>query len=195
MCKKESYVLSAAIVVALVTMLFFPMMGTAGSLNPTDPPAPTMKTLDQIPPTWSQKLQCDTTATCPRFEAVLDGAGVLDKETGLVWEKSPANLWNSWVDDVDKCAQLEVDGRKGWHLPTIEQLASLADTSVSGLPKLPAGHPFTGVLPDYYWSATSCVYGGAWWVNFVNGSVGYSYYKTGEAYVWCVRGGQGYGGM
>lgn len=44
----------------------------------------TMKTLDQIPPTWSH-----TMPAAQRFEVVFDGEAVLDKETGLVWEQSP----------------------------------------------------------------------------------------------------------
>src|SRR3989304_768790 len=86
MCKKESCVVSAAIVMAVAAMMFFPVMGIAGSLEPSAAPAPTMKTLNQIPPTWSQKLPA-----AQRFELVLDGYAVLDKETGLVWEKSPTN--------------------------------------------------------------------------------------------------------
>ena len=35
-----------------------------------------------IPHAWSQKLEASK-----RFEVVLDGGAVLDKETGLVWEK------------------------------------------------------------------------------------------------------------
>ena len=37
-------------------------------------------------PSWGQKLQCDTPATCPRFIVLSnwDNAAVLDRETGLV---------------------------------------------------------------------------------------------------------------
>src|SRR3954467_14198402 len=38
--------------------------------------------VDVIPPAWSQTLPA-----AERFQLVLGGAGVLDKETGLVWEK------------------------------------------------------------------------------------------------------------
>lgn len=182
--KTMMVVLSAAI-------LFIPVVGIAGSLEPSGAPAPTMKTLDQIPPTWSQKLQCDATA-CPRFELVLDGAAVLDKETGLVWEKSPAKT-TYLVDQAPyHCISQNLGGRMGWHLPTIEQLASLVDLSVAGSPKLPAGHPFDivfstgGAPPSCYWSATTVI--GEWQtVNFSNGHVGDC---VGFTYAWCVRGGE-----
>jgi hypothetical protein len=194
MCKKESYFVGAAIVVAVVTMLFFPLTGTAGSLDPGAAPAPTMKTLDQIPPTWSQNLPA-----AQRFELVLGGAAVLDKETGLVWEQSPSTeAIFTWAHAMHFCDDSKfVGGRLGWHLPTIEQLASLVDTSVlyPG-PNLPSGHPFTGVQSSNYWSATTRADGTtfAWGVNFAGGYVNDS--DKGVNYnVWCVRGGQTYDGL
>src|SRR5215470_9380827 len=49
--------------------------------------------LGLIPPAWSQKLPA-----AQRFEVVLDGAAVLDHETGLVWEKSPSTVKNTFTD-------------------------------------------------------------------------------------------------
>jgi len=175
----------------VVGILLVPVVSIAGNLEPSAAPAPTMKTLDQIPPTWSQKLPA-----AQRFELVLDGAAVLDKETGLVWQKSPLTMYLTWPVAIAICAGQYVGGRQGWHLPTIEQLASLLDYSVSGSPWLPSGHPFTNVQSDYYWSATT--YAGdpddAWIVSFYDGDVGYNGKTTSDGettsyYVRAVRGG------
>src|SRR4030042_5575775 len=107
MRKRGSIKLVVTILMVFVIALFLPGHGKAGSLEPSGPPAPTMKTLDQIPPTWDQTLQCDTT-TCPRFVLVMGGAGVLDKETGLVWEQSPTGVGDSviWSSALSGCAGL-----------------------------------------------------------------------------------------
>jgi len=191
MFKKESYVVSVAIVVAVVMMLFFPMIGTAGSLDPSAAPAPTMKTLDQIPPTWSQKLPA-----VQRFETVLDGAAVLDKETGLVWEQLPSTASNTWVNAMITCQNKSVGNRKGWRVPTVEELGSLVDPTMSN-PSLPSGHPFNNnVQSSRYWSATTNASDTsyAWNVYFGSGYVGNND-KAASYYVWCVRGGQGYDGQ
>lgn len=81
----------------------------------------------------------------------------------------------------------------GWRLPTIEELASLADRK-EGPPVLPNGHPFCNVGPQPYWSSTSVLYSGqteGWWIDFADGSVGY--WTNGHGtWAWCVRGGQGH---
>jgi hypothetical protein len=45
-------------------------------------------------PSWDQKLQRDTQATCPRFVVLSNwnNEAVLDRETGLVWERSRSEL-------------------------------------------------------------------------------------------------------
>ncbi len=151
-------------------------------------------TLNDIPPTWSRTLQCDTTA-CPRFELVMGGAAVLDHETGLVWEQSPSSTTYAWINAVLVCQNENIGNRKGWRLPTVEELASLVDPTRSN-PALPAGHPFTNVESYYYWSATTNAAATtfAWHVLFYDGNVGFDG-KAGSFYVWCVRGGQGYDGQ
>jgi hypothetical protein len=158
----------------------------AGSLEPSAPPGPTMKTLDEIPPTWSQKLPA-----AQRFVLVLDGEAVLDKDTGLVWEKSPDATKRTWLFAANDCYKKTVGGRKGWRLPTVEELASLIDTTQSN-PTLPSGHPFQNVQSDYYWSSTAYVFdpNNAYNVSLANGTV-VAGVKSATFYMWAVRGGQG----
>ena len=140
-----------------------------------------------IPPAWYQKLRASE-----RFQLVLDNAAVLDKETGLVWEKSPDTTKRTWVNAIVYAYTKEVGGRKGWRLPTVEELASLVDPTQTN-PSLPSGHPFSNVQLGYYWSATT--YAGptstAWRVYFLNGDVD-THVKSSFLYVWCVRGGHGH---
>ena len=173
--------------VLLVTVGFAGMV-VGGDLEPPGPPGSTMKTLDEIPPAWSQKI----TDTSKRFVIVLDGAGVLDKETGLVWEKSPDTTSRTWSNAVFYAYTKNVGGRKGWRPPTVEELASLVDPTRSN-PSLPSGHPFTNVQSNLYWSSTTGVYStsDAGVVNFNFGSV-YNDDKGVNGYVWCVRGGHGH---
>lgn len=124
--------------------------------------------------TWEQQINREG-----RFKVLkqFGGAAVLDKETGRVWEQSPSTELFPWtgsstvLDALSHCYQLEVGGRKGWRVPTIEELASLVDTSQPS-PMLPAGHPFN-VLPTPHWSATTNASDAsrAWAVGFATGSV------------------------
>jgi len=174
---------------ALVIPVGYAGVAITGSLEPTSAPGSTMRTLEELQPAWSKKI----TDASKRFETVLDGAGVLDKETGLVWEKLPSTTTRNWASAVNYAYAKEVGGRKGWRLPTVEELASLVDTTQSN-PSLPSGHPFTNVQSYYYWSSTANVSNssGAWDVFFYDGSVDINVDKSGNNYVWCVRGGHGH---
>jgi hypothetical protein len=148
---------------------------------------------NRIPPAWSQILPA-----AERFVLVMGGAGVLDKETGLVWEQSPNEPQRTWVDAQLFCNIKAVGNRKGWRLPTVHELASLIDpTNPLGDPDLPVGHPFTNVQPSIYWSATSDAGfpdDKAWEVNFFFFPLAGGPEATGKTalhYVWCVRGGIG----
>ena len=182
---QQKSILGLAIITAFIAMaLFLPGLVSAGDLEPSAAPGPTMKTLDEIPPTWSQKLPASE-----RFELVLDGEAVLDKETGLVWAKD-ANLANGgrgWQHAMTYCRNLRIADRKGWRLPTIEELASLVDTTQTD-PALPRGHPFNEVQSDGYWSSTTheVITDRAWYVYMLFGDVSHSY-KVSNGYVWAVR--------
>ena len=152
-----------------------------------------------MPPAWYKILPSGQ-----RFLLVMGDKAVLDRETGLVWEKSPLHPClesfctaletgtRSWFLAEDLCRSLTVGGRMGWRLPTIEELMSLVDpTQVN--PALPDGHPFSNVQLDWwYWSASSSHKGAdiGWVMRFLDGAVNDAF-KPAECFVWCVRGGQG----
>jgi uncharacterized protein DUF1566 len=140
------------------------------------------------------------------------GAAVLDRETGLVWERSPSARVFPWSSPFlaettahVHCNVGSVGNRLGWRLPTIQELASLADPTQLQ-PSLPAGHPFILTTEQQrfptpgFWSATTSdpdtqgPGGYAWYLQFVplatdlvisNGR------KSDRRFAWCVRGGQG----
>ncbi len=116
---------------------------------------------------------------------------VLDKETGLVWERSPSTTTRDWYSAIYTAYDKYLGGRKGWRLPTIEELASLVDRN-EGPPTLPSGHPFAVQSSDY-WSSTTAAADTSykWLVPFTTGIVR-GYTKSTTIYVWCVRGGPGY---
>ena len=133
-----------------------------------------------------------------RFKVLTEfgGAAVLDKETGLVWEQSPAQTADSWELARRVCITKKVGGRKSWRLPSVPELASLIDPNQVN-PALPLGHPFSNILtvfpgnPTYRTATTNAEDTTlAWIVNFGNGDV----YNTEKipplpTIAWCVRGG------
>lgn len=146
------------------------------------------------PPSWYQKVPCDSTSNCPRFEVLADwnNEAVLDKETGLVWEQSPSSDGTfHWGYAQFYCTGLTKGNRKGWRVPAIQELASLVDPTMTH-PALPSGHPFTNVQEitfRFYWSATTNT-SNAYTLYSSNGNIT-SYNISGDVgYIWCVRGGQ-----
>ena len=135
---------------------------------------------------WSQVLPASE-----RFELVFDGKAVLDKQTGLIWERSPNTTKMHWPSACAYCSGKEVGGRKGWRTPTIEELLTLIDTNESN-PALPRGHPFTNLQSAFYCSSSSAVgypdiqYG----VNFRYGKQSHTIFEGNYVRVWCVQGGK-----
>ena len=89
---------------------------------------------------WDKKLPSVSRFT---ILSAFGGAAVRDDETGLVWEKTLETNQVSWADARAACADKDVGGRKGWRLPSIFELASLMDLSMTTGPTLPLDHPFT----------------------------------------------------
>src|SRR4051812_39862727 len=82
-------------------------------------------------PAWDETLPAST-----RFIVLtnMNSQAVLDRETGLVWERTPdltlpTGLTRKWVDAHVICNIKTVGNRQGWRLPTVHELASLIDPS------------------------------------------------------------------
>ena len=146
-------------------------------------------------PSWDQQLPAAT-----RFIVLSNwnSEAVLDRETGLVWHRSPLLLGAQTLRDASRSCLFPKGNRAGWRLPTVNELASLFDPAN---PPLPSGHPFLGLPPDnaIFWSATASFGEDGWQrgvgyltfssggVTFLTTSVFVSPQNT--AFVWCVRGG------
>jgi hypothetical protein len=117
---------------------------------------------------------------------------VLDKKTGLIWERAPQTMSAIWSVARRTCIEKSVGGQKGWRLPSLEELASLVDPSVAppGL-ALPPGHPFLAVRLAVYWSATRVDEDprGSWGVHFGLGGGTTFINWAHSVQAWCVRDG------
>jgi|KBSMisStandDraft_5_1062788.scaffolds.fasta_scaffold01631_10 hypothetical protein len=152
-------------------------------------------------PSWDQTFACTAPATCPRFIVLtnFNSEAVLDRETGLVWERSPSEI--NERADFNRCGDKVIGGREGWRLPNLQELRSLIDPSRT-FPSLPDGHPFLNIhfhVPDpggafdLYWSSTddSLNPGLIRLVNFGEAhNSGSSPRNAAFGRSWCVRGGQ-----
>jgi len=175
---------------ALLAVLALARALEAGSLDPPGPVGSTMRSLDELLPSWDRKLTAAGPDYCnsQRFQCVLpdatypDGAAVLDRETGLVWERVPSDAVNSWDGANVTCTKLFKGGRQGWRLPAVDELASLLDSDSSG--------PFNVTGTTVFWTASR--YGTGRWIVDISGigsesSASITYTVTYR--VWCVRGG------
>jgi hypothetical protein len=147
---------------------------------------------------WDKRI--DNVQQRFRVLSAFNNEAVLDRETGLVWERSPSsNVW-PWPTARLFCAQKAVGGRGGWRLPAFSELASLIDPTVQahGAPRLPAGHPFLNVQAAEYWSSTVFAEQPGFTMivvfSFVSGSdapinVNDANINGAPRYAWAVRGG------
>jgi hypothetical protein len=146
------------------------------------------------PVSWNRKLPGNE-----RFVQALNGHAYCDLETGLVWMETPLDKAMYWQEANERCRLLEIDGRRGWHLPTIEQLQTLIDLRNS-YPALPDDHPFKGVRPEPYFTSSpdeDSIYGQYREVWLVDLARGWPFTRDAldppftivQAKAWCVRGG------
>lgn len=142
-------------------------------------------------PSWDQKL------TTGRFVILLNwnSEAVLDRETGLVWQKTPGagtdyGADSNWYGAMLNCSSVGTGGRYGWRVPSYHEVSSLADSTGA----LPAGHPFVVGSSQLYWSASISPSDATYVLVRNFAAMPFLDFKaraTDTANVWCVRGGQG----
>jgi hypothetical protein len=149
-------------------------------------------------PSWDQTLPAAT-----RFVVLsnMNAEAVLDRETGLVWRKTPDPAYVDWATALQNCLSAPAGGRYGWRLPIHSELASLFDPAHTTHQYLPTGHPF--VVPGgvgTFWTATRATDGRIRYITYEpiapSGSILYMFLlkqpsEGGSA--WCVRGGSNAG--
>jgi Protein of unknown function (DUF1566) len=147
-------------------------------------------------PSWDQQIPA-----AQRFIVLSNwnNEAVLDRETGLVWERSPISLLGTgWFDAISACEGLVVGNRLGWRLPNLQELTTLIAPTQSR-PALPPGNPFQGIIGLFgslYWTAATVEVDAtaAKTVQFSDGSLGQATkvvlpLPRSGARFWCVRGG------
>ena len=104
----------------LFTILFFLSVNVVGGEDYTPAPPDKSKTL---PANDGEPDGCNSS----RFKCVMGGEAVLDKQTGLTWARNTniAAGKKPWQEAVKFCQDLEIGNRKGWRLPTKEELIAI----------------------------------------------------------------------
>lgn len=104
-------------------------------------------------PSWDQTIPVSS-----RYVVLnnFDNEAVLDRETGLVWQRTRSPAYHQWVPAYRLCMNLKLGNRRGWRLPTAAEMFSLFDATTIAAPGLPPGHPFIGVNPtaEGFWTST-----------------------------------------
>jgi hypothetical protein len=149
--------------------------------------APHLFTIKDPPLTWAHKLPASR-----RFTLVFNGEGVLDHETGLVWQRFVSTITETFSGAANRCAMTSVDGRWGWRPPTVAELTSLFEPGLN--PTLPAGHPFSLSSARVFWSQTMVPLSTthAFGANFEFATPAQIPVQSSFP-VWCVRGGSAAG--
>lgn len=158
--------------------------------------ADTSTSTQEVPPDLPSAIQNRNNAlpAAQRFVVLptFKNEAVLDKETGLVWERSPQTTSTRWVVARRACLENKVGGQSGWRLPSLQELTSLVDPSVAPPgPTLSPGHPFLSVKSTVYWSATRVDEDarGSWAVHFGLGGGATFINWAHSVPSWCVRDG------
>ena len=174
----------AAAVLGVFVVATFAGIVSAGPLDPSSSPLSTMVTQNELPPAWHQSLSATGGCASQRFDCVLaSDAAVLDKETGLVWERAPQTTTHSLSGAVNSCLSATTGFRTGWRLPSAHEVRSLYNASGG---TLPAGHPFNPP-PFNVWTASDDPSNSANGYSVTSAGVLVSVADTSLHNRWCIR--------
>jgi hypothetical protein len=98
-----------------------------------------------------------------------------DPATGLMWAKRDNNSNVTWQQASNYCTNLQLDGKTGWRLPTIDELQGIYEPSKhrSGWPWTWTKYHTKGNLRFSGWAWSSSqgnASGEAWYFNLANGT-------------------------
>jgi hypothetical protein len=135
---------------------------------------------------WTAQAHHCCSFISKRFELVTDEA-ILDKETGLLWERRPSGNGLPWESARAACAEKIIAAQKKWRLPSLSELRSLVDDSQAN-PALPAQHPFEGVLNFGFWTKSeySANVDQAWMISLGDATES-PQTKDRRGLAWCIR--------
>ncbi len=114
---------------------------------------------------------------------------IMDRSTGLTWQKQDDNGMHSWANALTYCNSNTAGlSGSGWRLPNIRELVSIANYGATNPAIDSIYFPSTESL--YYWSSTTYYdpthFYGAWVVSFYDGAA-FSAPKSVSYHVRCVR--------
>jgi hypothetical protein len=122
---------------------------------------------------YEQFVRCARNARRPelptndRFR--VEGSTVVDRMTGLRWERSPPSENGAAGDAASRCDALAVDGHDDFRLPSMKELQTLVDETRTDVTIDLAAFPETEA--GGYWSSTRDAQNpeSAWFVRFSDG--------------------------
>ena len=185
MIRKMSGALCLVMILGFGTVTAAGAAGEQGN-NPLQRVLDLLGSFGDVSHSWSKALPA-----AERFVVLeaFSNEAVLDRNTGLVWERAPRHDSRRWFSGQYECLRATTGGQMGWRMPSISEMTSLLDPSRTN-PALPEGTPFDIGGQAFFWTATrrAGFTDLAWGVNVRDGFVD-DYEFSLQVSSWCVRGG------
>jgi len=140
-------------------------------------------------PFYGQDGHYDFSAPSYEIKTMHGQEVVVDRVTGLTWQKDDDGTRRTWTEAVDYCEALTLAGYSDWRLPTRKELQSIVNYGAFGPALDTTSFASSHQTDECYWTATSptCPEKTAWKVCFRNGRSEAGVHGD-VAYVRAVRG-------